>query len=118
MSVRDWTLEMPPAWMTGEWECLDLLAEGRLAAGGAALLVDGVLTDGTNVMAVLWASGQRLLRMGPPTEYAVQEHYTGKLPPEDKVIDRMWKVAVNAMIQAKADTEREFGPPPGRGGSR
>jgi hypothetical protein len=117
MSVRDWTLEMPPAWMTGEWECLDLLAEGRLAAGGAALLVSGVISDGTNVMAVLWAGGQRVLRMGPPTRYAVQEHYTGSLPPEHAVIDRMWKVAVDSIIQAKAEAEQELGPLPDAGAS-
>ena len=113
-NAPDWTLDMPAEWKTGEWVKIDALAESDLLHG-QALMVAGFLTDGTNVMAVLWPAGQRILRTGPPTDWAIQEHFTGRPPLATAgggTIEEMWSVAVKMMIQAKTATDARFGPPP------
>lgn len=110
-----WKMDLPPEWLTGRWLVLDAIAESDLLHG-QALLVSGILSDSTNVMAVLWPAGQRLLRMGPPTDWALQEHYCGRPPSAvagGDTIEMMWRVAVDSIIEAKAQTVAECGPPPG-----
>lgn len=104
-SEPTWTVDLPQEWRTAPPAMIDLIATGKLA-GGDALLVSMLLADGTNIMAVTWPGGQRLVRMGLPINWAVQEHYDGELPADEgaAVVERLWCVAVRALVQGKADT--------------
>ena len=103
------TIALPPEWETAPFASIDPVAHGQLE-DGQALLASVLLADGTNIMAVTWPGGQRVARMGMPTDWAVQEHYTGELPPGAgaAVVERMWRAAVAAMVQGKADTIAEM----------
>lgn len=112
-SVSDeWDMQMPPEWKTGEWDRITPLARGQLPYG-EALLIIGTLDDGTNFFALCWPAGQRIARCGPATDWALQEHFTGRVPKlGEEVIDRMWKVAVESTLEGKALAEAGLGPPP------
>jgi hypothetical protein len=114
------TFDLPPEWDTGEWELIEPIADADLADGTASLVM-ATLHDGTHIVAVTWPAGQRLARTGPPTSWSVQEHFTG-LPPRhgDHVIERMWRGAIDALVDAIHDAARDghVGVPPARPGRR
>jgi hypothetical protein len=76
-----------------------------------AMLTQAMLTDGTNIMALMWPTGQRILRTGPATGWALQEHFDGALPDDDKarrVLGMIWRVAVESMIQGCRDADADM----------
>jgi hypothetical protein len=79
------------------------------------VLSGGVIDDqgGTNVMALAYPGGQRLLRCGPATDWALEEKYEGR-PPRARHLSRvkqMWAVAVESVVEGRRQTVVELGPP-------
>lgn len=114
---REWKMEIPPEWKTAEWDQARIRPMLEVpAAGGMAC--QAMLKDGTNLVALMWPTGQRLLRMGPATGWAMQEHFEGTIPkPDRKVLSDVWAKLVQAYVAAAADADedlRRMGRPPVR----
>ena len=106
--TRDWTLELPTEWKTAEWstEHIRPMFEVPVAS---AVAVQVMLRDGTNMLGLIWPSGQRLLRTGPATGWALQEHFTGTIAPEHrKVLSEIWAKLVQCMVQAGLDADDDM----------
>lgn len=110
-------MEIPPEWKTAEWDRASIRPMLEIpAAGGMAC--QAMLKDGTNLVALMWPTGQRLLRDGPATGWAIQEHFEGSIPEADrKVLSDVWAKLVQCYVAAAADADedlRRMGHPPVR----
>ncbi len=113
----EWTMEIPPEWKTAGWSvehCRPMLE----VPAAKAMAAQAMLRDGTNILALMWPTGQRLLRIGPATGHAMQEHFTGTIPAEHrKVISDVWAKLVACYVEAAAmadDDLRRMGRAPVR----
>jgi hypothetical protein len=111
MSLEGWTVELPEEWRTAPWRrgFMRVIAEANLADGTAALLVTGMLKDGTTVFALSWQRGQRVARLSPDTGWALEERFTGHDPAaaDERTIANLWRVAVDAMATSRKEAEAD-----------
>lgn len=111
------TTEFPKEWMDGHWFIeADLLVKGKLDNGQHVALGGGVLEDGTNLMGLVWETGQRLMRMSPDTDWAIEERLLGDQPAAEtlsgKALGHMWKIAIDATVTASQQVTAELGGKP------
>lgn len=117
----EWSVELPTAWQAAPFwpERVKVVATAALPRGREALLVNAMLRDGTCVIALTWDRGRRLARCGPANDWGIEERFLGKPPAADEqVLLRLWKIAVNAQLEAVRQAEAELGKPPVSDGGR
>lgn len=117
--LAEFTLELPEPWRTAEFRPAFIrpIAEVTLPRRRSGLLLLALLKDGTNVIGLTWDRGARLARVGPDTDWKLEERFTGRPPgPGEGALIRAWRVGVNCLLQAGKDAEAElaagFEPPP------
>lgn len=111
MTHEEWTIELPEEWRTAPWRrgFVRVVAEANLANDATALLLTGMLKDGTVIYALLWQRGQRLARRSPDTDWALEERFTGHEPAaaDKRAIATLWRAAVDAMAWAHNATKAD-----------
>jgi hypothetical protein len=103
MPAPDWIVELPEEWQTAPWRpgFMRVLAEVTLPRKRQALLVMGLLKDGTNIIALTWDRGQRLARLNPGIDAGLDERFSGRPPgPGEGVLIRAWRVGIQALVHA------------------
>lgn len=107
-------LNFPPAWCRPGWALTELLVT-RDVPGGKAFIVGGVLKDGTNLLAMAYPGGQRAMRCSPDTDWATEEHFTGRLVQDDETeLREAWRITVEVWAQATRDMKALMGEGHGR----
>lgn len=106
--MSELNLVLPPEWATGEVLLMAPLAQSV----DGAVLMSFCLTDGSSILGLAWKAGQAVARSSPVTGWAIDEQYAGQMPREaGGTVEQMWKVAIDALIEAKQMAEAEFGKP-------
>lgn len=109
--MSELTLVLPPEWATGEV----LLASPIAQSVDGAVLMSFFLTDGSSILGLAWKGGQAVARSSHVTGWAIEEQHVGQMPrAAGGTVERMWTVAIEALIEAKQMAEAEFGGLPGR----
>lgn len=110
------TTEFPQEWMDGHRFIEAVIVKGRLKNGQRVSLGGGCLDDGTNLMALVWETGQRLMRMSPDTGWAIEERFLGEQPdatsPSGRALGHMWAMAIDATATASRAVTAEMGGKP------
>jgi hypothetical protein len=112
--TTEFTIELPEAWRTAPFRpaFIEVLAEVELPRGRTALIVMGLLKDGTNILALTWDRGTRLARTCPDNGWALEERFTGPPPGRrEGALIKAWQVGIEAMIQAGKDAQAEMSEP-------
>jgi hypothetical protein len=106
-------VRFPEEWVKSRWTKTDALAVATLTATGSTIaLMGGVLEDGTCLYGLAFPGGQRVMRISPETEWAIEERFEGKPRLKDrKPVNNVWRSYVDSLIEAKRMAERELGPP-------
>jgi hypothetical protein len=99
------TVDWPEEWMTADVQFAAVLSTAALPDGNAVLMI-GMLQDGTNLLGLSYPGGQRLLRSCEANGWALEERFAGR-PRTDRPIKRMWKVAVESIVQALAEARAD-----------
>jgi hypothetical protein len=106
----EWTIELPPEWKTAEWRFVAPSHTAELPNGEKALMESAMLRDGTNLFAITWPGGQRLVRISPHTNWAIEERFAGEVPAGcGELIGRLWRITVESAVSACKAAEEEFG---------
>ena len=96
------SIQLPEAWGTAEAANQDSETYRRTDTGEEAHFLSIVLKDGTNIHVLHDRKGSRCLRMGPDTDWSIQEHMIGK---PSKTWKKVWKKIVQATIESKHTTD-------------
>jgi hypothetical protein len=111
MSAEEWAIELPEEWQTAPYRqgFVRVMAEAKLSNGHAALLVTGMLKDGTVIYALSWHRGQRVARLSPDTGWALEERFTGREPSaaDKRKLTKLWRIAMDSMAAARKETEAD-----------
>lgn len=111
MNSEEWTVELPEEWQTAPYRqgFVRVVAEAKLANGRAALLLAGMLKDGTVIFALSWHRGQRVARLSPNTDWALEERFTGCQPSaaDKRKLTQLWRVTMDSMAGARMGTEAD-----------
>lgn len=109
--VRVHEVEFPKEWSTSEPVLVSPLATEKVGRRGEALLVVVLFGDGTNIVALTWPGGQALARTSFETGWSIEERFDGEKSPGEAggVVERMWRMAVDALVGAVRDAEDYFG---------
>lgn len=106
---REFALDPPPAWLEGRhWllvQALFTVSENGDVTGVAG---GGVLSDGTNIIGLVYDGGQRLMRMSPDTDWALEEHFIGDPPADDGKLGETWTGIVESFRLGMADAKAEL----------
>lgn len=110
----DATLTFPDHWVTEPWLLHEVVATIDLPNGqGHAIAAGGVLQDGTNLLGIVYPRGQRIMRAGPATGWAIEEQFTGRplRAGRDDSLLRAWALLIQSSIHGKKSAEAEVGMP-------
>lgn len=112
MNKPEATLNFPEHWVTEPWMHTEVISVVTKDDDGTrAYIAGGVLNDGTNLMGLAYPGGQRVMRAGPATGWAIEEHFSGRPlreGPDDGLLE-MWKNVVEASVYGKHAAEAELG---------
>lgn len=100
--VRQASAAVPKSWLTAEIAAQQV--DELSIDGHPAITASLLLKDGTNVVVLAERTGARCLRMGPDTDWAIQEHIDRK---PHKRTRKVWKVILKAQIEAKGGEPTE-----------
>jgi hypothetical protein len=104
-------IEFPPEWKAGKpWgkgfpQIMLSHEDGTIFAAG------GALVDGSNLVGLCFPGGQRVYRMSPDTDWAIEERFEGDAP---EVAQDVWRVLVDCAVRALRSAEEELGGRPRR----
>jgi hypothetical protein len=109
-TVAAFEIQWPDGWITAEPKAVNVWQVERVP-DGLAVLVGALLTDGSNLGALVWPRGSRFVRHSPTTDWAIEERFDHEpLNGEDEVvIGRMWRVQMEALVAAVKLAEQELG---------
>lgn len=114
MSPRVEAIELPEAWQSASIHFASQVLEvtGPLAGHVAAIGI--ILRDGTNVIVLVDGASRRWMRLGPPTDWKLEERFEGPPPPRahQDAIAKTWRVLTECMIAGRNAASAELGGPP------
>lgn len=102
-------LDFPVAWLDGKGWLIgpEIVAAHQLDDGAYGVIAGGVLSDGTNVLGMSFPRGQRLMRISPDTDWAIEERFDGETP--SAVLLEVWPKVVESMRLGMQDAREELG---------
>lgn len=107
---ESWSIVLPTAWRTAPWQACEVLATKTMPDDHKLMMVSGCLADGTNIFALLYPGGSKLLRSGPPTDWVVEESQRGRPPWERhrSDVEEFWQFTIRLVADAhEKATEQE-----------
>lgn len=98
-------LALPEEWQTAPIQTLapPMHVHG-VRDGGPYVILNVLLEDGTNVVALICPTGQRLVRCSEHNDLALEERYTGH--PLPSVLDDIWRRAIAALRHGRDEDLR------------
>jgi hypothetical protein len=104
----DLQLALPEEWQTAPIQLVaPPMPVSGVETGGPYVVLNVMLEDGTNVVALICPTGQRLVRCSEHNDLAIEERFTGQpLPP---ILDGIWRCALDALRHGRDEELRQNG---------
>jgi len=102
-------IKFPDEWYTAPWDKCELISVLTIKRTGEQMfLAGGTLEDGTCLYGLGYSGGQRVMRLSPSTDWAIEERFRGTPKKADRrVVNDTWRGCVQSLVTAKQKTEEE-----------
>lgn len=111
--TQEGEIKFPDEWFTAPWLKCELIQVLTIKRTGQQMFyAGGTLDDGTCLYGLSFPGGQRVMRLAPSTNWAIEERFRGNPRSADSaVVNDTWRCCVRSLVIAKRQAADELGEP-------